>query len=177
MLELFFSPRGRIGRQTWWFGALGFVGVAFVLALAITLPLLSETITSLGEAPIGGGGMAERFAVLIQRMSLAGLILYAVLAYPLYCLCVKRRHDRGSSGWDLLVYGLLAAVPSLIFAFGWGIDLSDFGDDMILPVETRWMTILSSCLSLFGLYLTVVMGLLKGTAGPNAYGPDPLAQK
>jgi uncharacterized membrane protein YhaH (DUF805 family) len=33
---------------------------------------------------------------------------------------------------------------------------------------------LSVIVGIFGLYMLVVLGFLKGTAGPNNYGPDPL---
>lgn len=72
---------------------------------------------------------------------------------------VKRLHDRNKSGWWLVVFYL---VPSLLSGLG-----------MYSGSEA-----ISMLLSLIGLgisvWMIVELGCLRGTVGPNDYGPDPL---
>ena len=42
------------------------------------------------------------------------------------------------------------------------------------PTPTLLFNILGLIAGVLGIYLLVVMGFLRGTPGPNAYGPDPL---
>lgn len=72
---------------------------------------------------------------------------------------VKRLHDRNKSGWWLAVFYL---VPSLLSGVG-----------MYSGSEA-----ISMLLSLIGfaisVWMIVELGCLRGTVGPNDYGPDPL---
>jgi uncharacterized membrane protein YhaH (DUF805 family) len=74
-------------------------------------------------------------AVVLGRGVLGALASLA-LVYPSIALSVKRWHDRGKSGWWVLI-GLIPVV-----GFVWTL---------------------------------VECGLLEGTKGDNAYGPEPLA--
>jgi uncharacterized membrane protein YhaH (DUF805 family) len=69
---------------------------------------------------------------------------------------IKRLHDRDMSGWWLLVFYLLPAV------------LDGLGRE---PGISIIFAVAGSAISLWAL---VVLGFLRGTAGPNRYGPDPL---
>jgi len=72
---------------------------------------------------------------------------------------VKRLHDRNKSGWWLAVFYV---VPSLLSVVG-----------MYSGSEA-----ISMLLSLIGfaisVWMIVELGCLRGTVGPNEYGPDPL---
>jgi uncharacterized membrane protein YhaH (DUF805 family) len=104
------DPRGRIARGDWWL-----YGVLVPMGLGLLLFAL------LGIARI--------------RAELAENIVNVALLWPTLAVSIKRWHDRGHSGWWVLV----VLVPVL----GWLVAL-------------------------------VVNGLLRGTPGANAYGPDPL---
>ena len=71
----------------------------------------------------------------------------------------KRLHDRDKSGWWLVLFYL---VPAMLNAVG-----ETAGDTLGLM-----LAVLGAAISIWGF---VEMGCLKGTAGPNTYGPDPLA--
>jgi uncharacterized membrane protein YhaH (DUF805 family) len=43
-----------------------------------------------------------------------------------------------------------------------------------IPVPGPITIALGTITGIYGIYLLVVLGFLKGTAGPNNYGPDPL---
>jgi uncharacterized membrane protein YhaH (DUF805 family) len=70
---------------------------------------------------------------------------------------IRRLHDRDKSGWWLLVFylapGILQSVGSQMGAVGPILSLAGFGVSVWAFVE---------------------LGCLRGTVGPNTYGPDPL---
>jgi uncharacterized membrane protein YhaH (DUF805 family) len=71
---------------------------------------------------------------------------------------IRRLHDRDKSGWWLLVFylvpGILQSAGSQMGTVGLILSLAGFGVSVWAFVE---------------------LGCLRGTAGPNTYGPDPLA--
>lgn len=97
--------------------------------------------------------------------NLAPLIVVALLIYPTLNLGLKRRHDRDSDGMDYKIFMGLSVVIGLLQAFG-------IGGPRMAP--DTWMTILQFAYIAFAIYMLVQNGFLKGTTGPNTYGPDPL---
>jgi uncharacterized membrane protein YhaH (DUF805 family) len=75
----------------------------------------------------------------------------------------KRLHDRDKSAWWLLPFYVAPAV-----LIGFGLDLS------MNPFEASVET--ASVFGAFALaiWAFVELGCLRGTAGTNRYGPDPL---
>lgn len=95
-------------------------------------------------------GMAMLFFIL-------AVIVYIPMIVSGVMVGIKRLHDRDKSGWWLLVFYLLPAV------------LSWAG----LAIGANFIFSLASfAVSIWGL---VELGFLRGTPGPNQYGPDPLA--
>jgi uncharacterized membrane protein YhaH (DUF805 family) len=70
---------------------------------------------------------------------------------------IKRLHDRNKSGWWLLLFYLLSGVLDVVGMTGKLPLLFELG---------------SVAISIWAL---VELGCLRGTAGTNEYGPDPLA--
>jgi uncharacterized membrane protein YhaH (DUF805 family) len=87
-----------------------------------------------------------------------------VLAYPTYALMAKRFQDRDKPGW--LAFFPLAAIYGMNMLETAGIIHSE-------PENTTYvlMSLLVIGLSLWAL---VELGILRGTHGPNRFGPDPL---
>lgn len=111
-------------------------------------------------------------AVLGRLLSLAPLLgpivfiaLWLALVIAGLANGARRLHDRGKSAWWLLVF---LGVP-VLFSLPGEILKSD-------PSEgARSLGALIALLGLpFSIWGFVVMGCLKGTAGPNKYGDDPL---
>jgi uncharacterized membrane protein YhaH (DUF805 family) len=71
---------------------------------------------------------------------------------------IKRLHDRDKSGWWLLVFYLLPAILQQVGPhagpIGFVFSIAGFAISVWMIVE---------------------LGCLRGTIGPNKYGPDPLA--
>ena len=93
------------------------------------------------------------------------LALQLVLIFPSYAISAKRFQDRDKPG-NLAFIGIgLGIVQTLGRLLG----LSD-------PLQlTAFDWILSLALLIVGIWYLIELGCLRGTAGENAYGPDPLA--
>jgi uncharacterized membrane protein YhaH (DUF805 family) len=89
------------------------------------------------------------------------LALAAGLAFFVsqYAVGAKRLHDRNKSAWWLLFYYVLPAIISPTGGY------ASTGGVAIL-----WLVSLGISIAAF-----VDLGCLKGTTGPNRFGPDPLA--
>jgi uncharacterized membrane protein YhaH (DUF805 family) len=93
------------------------------------------------------------------------LVAFA-LAFPYYALMAKRFQDRDKPG----LLALLGIVP--LYAVNL---LQTFGIiDPVKPTPLYWASQL--LVAGLGLWILVELGCLKGTAGPNRFGADPLGQ-
>jgi uncharacterized membrane protein YhaH (DUF805 family) len=100
-----------------------------------------------------------------QRFEVAGLtvmiliILYIPLIWIGLAIGAKRLHDRDKSAWWLLVFYALPGILSTA-----GNELEDLGF-IILHIISFGITV----------WAFIELGCLRGTRGPNRYGPDPLS--
>jgi uncharacterized membrane protein YhaH (DUF805 family) len=78
---------------------------------------------------------------------------------------VKRLHDRSKSGWYLVLFYI---VPGILVTAG--IVVGTVMEDSIVIAS-----ILGLAAFAIGVWAFVELGCLRGTIGPNQYGPDPLA--
>jgi uncharacterized membrane protein YhaH (DUF805 family) len=102
---------------------------------------------------------AHRLAAIRRRNRRAvGGIVYIAVIISGIAVGIKRLHDRDKSGWWLLVFYLGPSVLSGLGAstgFQVGFGIASFA---------------------LALWAFVELGCLRGTAGANQYGPDPLAR-
>ncbi len=87
------------------------------------------------------------------------LLLYIPLIWVGLAIGAKRLHDRDKSAWWLLVFYVLPGILSSL-----GNQMDDLGF-LILHVVSFAITV----------WAFVELGCLRGTLGPNQYGPDPLS--
>jgi len=88
------------------------------------------------------------------------VVLFVIYTFIGFALSVKRLHDRDKSGWWILLYGVFPGF--------------------VQGLATTWPeTTLALALNVVGLIVMlwgiIVVGFLRGTDGPNRFGPDPLA--
>lgn len=96
---------------------------------------------------------------------LAVLTAFA-LAYPYYAVMAKRFQDRDKPG----LMALIGIVPYYTLNLLYTFRILD------LNAPTELSSILDVIIALIALWILVELGCLKGSAGPNRYGPDPLGQ-
>ena len=93
----------------------------------------------------------------IPAIVLALLVITALIWISL-ALGTKRLHDRDKSGWWLLLFYF---APSILQAIG-----------RIIGSAGLLLSLIGIGINIWAL---VELGFLRGTAGQNRYGPDPLA--
>jgi uncharacterized membrane protein YhaH (DUF805 family) len=109
--------------------------------------------------------IAQLIAYLIGGLLLVMLVGFATL-YPSFALNVKRGHDRNRPTWLMVVFFVLLIIVNII---------QFFGLDMVNDEPTALFFVVSVPWFLFALFVFIDLGFLRGTPGPNQYGPDPLA--
>jgi uncharacterized membrane protein YhaH (DUF805 family) len=104
----------------------------------------------------GGSGPAWLVSILFYVFAASSMVF--AIRFPAATM-VKRLHDRNKSGWWMVPFVI---VPILLPKAGdW------FGDSTLAEL-------LMLAMAALGLWGLVEMLGLKGTSGPNRFGPDPL---
>lgn len=156
------SFRGRIGRQTFW---LAYMLPLFLLSLVISGAIGWMTVRTGGKP-----GSADALGNL-----LASPLVNLLLLWPSLAGTVKRLHDRGRSGWWVVVFWLLGILPwiALVVAFFAGVAMHGriAGSGQGLLALAAGLGILGTIVAL---WMFIELGFLRGTPGPNRFGPDPL---
>ena len=160
LTQLLFSFKGRINRKPWWLSSLG-AGFAASLLTAI----LEAVARSAGETIVNP--VTHQFEP-TGIFGLAISLIALVNAWIAFALSVKRLHDRGRTGWWLLWQILIIVVAVILIMVA-----------ITVPEEQGllWYALASAAiLAAFAIsvWLFVQIGFLKGTEGPNRFGPDPL---
>lgn len=160
LTDLLFSFKGRINRKPWWLATIT-VG----LAASVLTVILEALARSSGETivnpvthefePTGIFGLA------ISIIALANM-------WIAFALSAKRLHDRDRTGWWLIwqLLILILAVIMVVVA-------------VTVPHEQGavWYALAGATgLAAFviSVWLFVQIGFLRGTQGPNRFGPEAL---
>jgi uncharacterized membrane protein YhaH (DUF805 family) len=175
LIQNFIGFEGRLNRQPFWISAIVLAVISIVISLVI-LPIVGFSVMP-NMPTIGADTSPEDIAAAISaaqsRAGWVSLVMFLIFAYPTAAISIKRRHDRNSSGIDVWIYLALGIVVQLISALGIGMTTMQVGTTTV-PMPGPIVTTAGVILGIYGIYLLVVLGFLKGTAGPNQYGPDPL---
>ena len=164
--RLLFRFEGRIGRARYWLATLIILGSMISALLLLAAICLGSGIPT-GPLTINLIGISASFQ-LTDDNAAAGLFLHIVtilltlvFAWFYAAASIRRLHDRDKSGWW--------TVPFIGAAGLYG----QFGDRLGGSWAAVAVGIAVFIAFIWGL---VEMYFLKGTNGPNRYGPDPLGK-
>jgi len=144
-LQDFLTFRGRMNRARYWGAGLILMIVAIVMGL-----IAGATLTMIQN------GVAAVALVIITSVAMLAL------AVPGYFIAIKRLHDRNKSGHWLWLFCLAPAVLNLLGKLAVAQGAAPVGMVIMLA---------SIGISIWGF---VEIACLRGTSGPNRFGPDPL---
>jgi uncharacterized membrane protein YhaH (DUF805 family) len=96
----------------------------------------------------------------------ASSIVSLLLTYPNFAVFAKRGHDRNASAWIAGVCFAGVVVLDLLTLFG----LTGTQEN-----PSTLYYVVGIPVGVLALVLLIDFGFRRGTAGPNQYGPDPLA--
>jgi uncharacterized membrane protein YhaH (DUF805 family) len=160
LTDLLFSFKGRINRKPWWLATVA-VGLAASLLTAILEAL----------ARFSGETVVNPVTHEFERTGIFGLVISIIALANMwiaFALSAKRLHDRGRTGW-WLIWQLLILILAVIL--------------VVVAIAVRqeqgalWYALAGAAgLAAFviSVWLFVQIGFLRGTQGPNRFGPDPL---
>jgi uncharacterized membrane protein YhaH (DUF805 family) len=146
--EYFLSAYGRISRLEYWLGMVGLMAVTLPVAMWID---------------------PEAFAQARDQMrppSLAGTLWSLIVTWPSATISIKRFNDRDWPWWPGFLLGI--AMAGLVIANHNGYLLDP---DRMSPAEK----LLLVALVIGFVWSMIENGFMRGTDGPNRYGPDPLS--
>jgi uncharacterized membrane protein YhaH (DUF805 family) len=142
--RLLFSFGGRLNRGKYWLAFL----ITSVIA-AVCISIFAVLMNGLRMGIYGGSVMVV--------IALITIVLIAIFWSSLALAC-KRLHDRNKSAVWLLLFWL---APSVLNAIGQSIGAG----------AGAFVALAGAAIAIWGF---VEIGCLKGTTGPNDYGPDPV---
>ena len=175
----FTSLEGRIGRQAWWIGVIILIVVNIIISFLI-LPLVGISMmpnfAALMADPnnVDAAAVASAMMATMRTAAWVSLVIFLIFLYPSAALAIKRRHDKDNSGLDVWIYFGLTALLLLVQAPGLFMTVVEIMPGVPMPTPSLPFVILQIIVGIYGIYMLVVLGFLKGTTGPNQYGPDPL---
>jgi len=104
-------------------------------------------------------------AALGRAAAIALLVLQLVLLYPGYAVGAKRFQDRNKAGILALILPVIGLLSQLSAVFG-------LSGDVAAPSTLSYVFMLAT--AAVAIWYLIDLGILKGTTGPNQYGPYPL---
>ena len=160
LTQLLFSFKGRINRKPWWVASL---------AAGFTASLLTAILEALAHS--SGETIINPVTHTFEPTGILGLaisVIGLVNAWIAFALSVKRLHDRDRGGWWLLWQILVITVAVILIVVA-----------IAVPKEqgALWYALAGAAgLAAFAIsvWLFIEIGFLRGTQGPNRFGPDPL---
>jgi uncharacterized membrane protein YhaH (DUF805 family) len=120
------------------------LGVLILLAVAIPVQLVAYFVAGMTASTIVG----------------------FIFLWPSFALAVKRAQDRNRPMWIIAIFFALVLIINVMELAG----ISNGADGQ----PTTIFSIISIVFLIGAIYVFIDIGLLRGTRGPNPYGPDPL---
>jgi uncharacterized membrane protein YhaH (DUF805 family) len=146
--QILFSFKGRLSRMQFLIGLISTLAFAAVLSVAIALtiePFFQAAQPQTEE-------VTTKLPELLEHRLL--LVVTIISWWPALALVLKRLHDLGQGWKALLVFVALDVLWVVLHLLN--------KDELAQPIAG------------VDLGLTFMLAVIKGTTGPNRYGPDPL---
>jgi uncharacterized membrane protein YhaH (DUF805 family) len=173
-----FGLNGRISRSRWWLGLLVTLGVMFsgfsvagmllAAVLAIRFPGLVQDPAfeqKVEDPQWASSPEAMAFVVTVLAVLSAVMVPVLLIRWNTLAIAVKRFHDRGLSGWLVLV---------LLVPPGAAIGAPFLPADTLARLHEQTGTGLWLLCATVWLWGLLQLGILPGNNGSNRYGGDPL---
>jgi uncharacterized membrane protein YhaH (DUF805 family) len=159
--QYLFSFRGRVGRAGFWL--YNAIAVPLVLLLVVVVWVYALSIPGAyengGPTPLPGDPLGIAVAILF-----VGLLIAIVVAGA--AVTVKRLHDRDKAWWWIAVF---IVVPDALLGLAEVLDESEAANASALFA----IQFAALALTVWGI---IELSVLRGTAGANRFGPDPLSR-
>jgi uncharacterized membrane protein YhaH (DUF805 family) len=166
LTELLFSFKGRVQRLYWWVTTIA-VGAA---AGAITT-ILDVAAKSSGEAILNPE---------THQVEPTGILGIAALAVGManlwinFALSVKRLHDRDRTGWWVVWQTLALFIAVIAIVVAVVVAKEESPSPELVTASYVVAGVFGVAAFVISIWLFIEIGFLRGTQGPNRYGPDPL---
>jgi uncharacterized membrane protein YhaH (DUF805 family) len=154
-LAFYFSPSGRVSRSQYW---LKYFLPVFVIGIVIEVIILSA-----GKESAAGSA----FDSLLN-------LFYLVTLWPGIAVLIKRIHDRNKTGW--LVMLLYVPLVFLVAALIATVTAAVLDNDAATTASGIALAIVGLITVAITIWFFIEFGCMRGTVGPNKYGPDPVPQ-
>jgi uncharacterized membrane protein YhaH (DUF805 family) len=163
LFHLLFGFSGRINRGKYWLAVvlwLVFWAIALPACLLAGFYILGTNLVD-GELPSGSDWLEKLVHMTLDYVVLfiIFLTLVSVSWVSAFAIGIKRLHDRNKNGWLIVLFYV---APSI---------LGGVANTSEQAVVSFVLGLASFVISIWAL---VELGFLRGTVGPNPYGPDPL---
>ncbi len=168
-MDMFFGFEGRINRAKWWLGSI-ILGVIAVILYFVLALILGSGIDMANLAAM----TAESVTSLQRKTGLIQLLLLAIIGYPVTALMMKRLNDRGRPRQLAWVFWAPTVLSLIALLLGLSMTVGDIGGGVMMLQNTTIGWIVSILAIAVGIWALIELGILRGTDGPNAHGPDPL---
>ena len=187
--------KGRENRQPFWLWILIVYAVQFVVSLVAIFAILIPRMQQLAQAGQGDPAYLDTHPEIMAQMMTAmmsGIMTYSTIAAIVTVVLigaatVRRLHDGDHAGWWALPVFVaqvgmpllyVARMPKFLEVFSTikpGMRPDEINVAMAPAMQSMaWVSLLGMITFLMVIVLIVFLAL-KGTEGPNRYGPDPLA--
>ena len=159
--QLLFSFKGRITRLYWWVTSL---------VVSVVSGMLTQGLEFWAREM--GAGAIDTDTGAFEPSGAFGIGVGVIALFNLwinFAVSVKRLHDRDRTGWWIVVV-YLAIIVAIVL--GVATMMQPEGQREPLNGITVIAVFVVSCLMI---WMFIEIGFLKGTQGPNRFGPDLLA--
>jgi uncharacterized membrane protein YhaH (DUF805 family) len=166
IFHLFFGFSGRINRGKYWLTLVIWLLIWIVAIVAILVSGLAIFDRNLKDGSLPGPEDVDAFWRMVRDYGLLSLVIlvFVIVSWvSALAVGVKRLHDRDRSAWWILLFYF---GPTVLGAAQNSAENGTFAS-ILLGLGVFAVSI----------WALVELGFLRGTSGPNRFGPNPLQRE